>query len=137
MSYLDILRPQLKTDEGYRTKPYEDTVGKLTIGVGRNLDDVGLHADEIDLMLTNDMAAAEKTARVLIPSFDSLSDARKAVVINMAFNLGQAKLGAFTNTLSAINEGRYGAAADEMLKSRWAVQVGQRAERLAELMRNG
>lgn len=55
MSYRDILRPQLRIDEGVREFPYTDTVGKLSIGVGRNLDDVGLRPDEIALMLENDI----------------------------------------------------------------------------------
>lgn len=137
MTYLDIARAQLPIDEGTRKKPYRDTVGKLTIGVGRNLDDVGLNADEIALMLENDIAEAERTARTLVPSFDDLSDARKAVVINMAFNLGMTKLAKFVNTLRAIDEGRFGAAADGMLNSLWARQVGDRAQRLAKQMRDG
>lgn len=137
MTYLDIVRTQLRIDEGIRLKPYRDTVGKLTIGVGRNLDDVGLHPDEIALMLENDIAEAERTARILVPDFGNLSDVRKAVVINMAFNMGMAKLAKFVNTLRAINEGRFGAAADGMLASRWANQVGERAQRLAKQMRDG
>lgn len=137
MPYRDILRAQLPIDEGRRTKPYRDTVGKLTIGVGRNLDDVGLRPDEIALMLENDMVVAEKDARSLIHNFDELSDVRKAVVINMAFNMGIRRLAGFVNTLRAINEGRFGAAADGMLDSKWAQQVGERAERLAKQMREG
>ena len=136
MTYLDIVRTQLPIDEGRRTKPYRDTVGKLSIGVGRNLDDVGVRPDEIALMLENDIAEAERAARSLV-NFDALSDVRKAVVINMAFNMGAAVLSRFVNTLKAINEGRYGDAADGMLASKWAQQVGARAQRLAKQMREG
>lgn len=137
MTYIDIARTQLRIDEGVRTKPYIDTVGKLSIGVGRNLDDVGVRPDEIALMLENDLAEAEKAARILVKNFDELSPMRKAVVLNMAFNLGINKLGQFVNTLRAINEGRFGAAADGMKASKWYGQVGERGRRLVEQMRNG
>ena len=136
MSWQDILHAQLGTDEGYRKMPYTDSVGKLTIGVGRNLTDVGLHDDEIALLLTNDMAAAESVARSLLFVFDNLSDFRKAVVCNMAFNLGS-KLGDFHDMLTAIRASQWDKAADAMLDSVWAKQVGARATRLAEQMRAG
>lgn len=136
MSYLDTLRLQLQFDEGIRSKPYTDTAGKVTIGVGRNLDDVGVGKDEIDLMLSNDIDRAEGIARRLIAAFDDLSDARKAVVCNLAFNLGN-KLAKFSDTLEAINDGRFEDAADAMLDSLWAKEVGARATRLALAMREG
>lgn len=137
MTYLDILRTQLPIDEDRRAKPYRDTEGKTTIGVGRNLDDVGLHPDEIALMLENDIAEAERTARKLVHHFDELSEARKAVVCNMAFNMGMERLAGFVLALRAINDRRFGDAADEMLDSKWARQVGERAQRLAREMREG
>lgn len=136
MNYLAILRAQLPRDEGMRDKPYRDTVGKLTIGVGRNLDDVGVSADEVDLMLANDIARAEACARKWVPNFDLLDDARRAVVCNMAFNLGD-RLGGFSDTLAAIRAGRWDDAATMMLVSHWAVQVGARARRLSAQMRTG
>lgn len=137
MSYRDQLRPILSRDEGVCTKPYRDTVGKLTVGVGRNLDDVGLSQDEIGLMLENDINRAEASARRLVPSFDMLTDARKCVVVSMAFNMGEAALSGFKNTLASINSGRWAAAAMGMRQSKWACQVGQRAERLAKMMEQG
>lgn len=136
MTYLSILRAQLPVDEGVRAKPYRDTVGRLTIGVGRNLDDVGVSPDEIDLMLANDIARAEATARKWVPNFDALDDARRAAVCNMAFNLGD-RLGGFSETLAAIRDGRWSDAASMMLASRWATQVGARARRLSNVMRTG
>lgn len=132
--FLDIVRAQLPVDEGMRTKPYLDSVGKLTIGVGRNLDDVGLRHDEIALCLENDITEAETIARNLAPNFDALTDDRKAVLINMAFNLGPS-LGEFRDTLRAVKEGRWADAADSMLQSKWAHQVGSRATRLSYEMR--
>ena len=136
MTYLEICQQQLPIDEGKRSLPYKDTVGILTIGVGRNLEK-GLSDDEIALLLKNDIAEADKAARAVFPAFDSLSEPRKAVLVNMAFNLGQARLAGFRNTLAAIAAGNYDKAADGMLASKWAVQVGQRAQRLAKVMRDG
>lgn len=130
----EILRPQLRIDEGVRSKPYKDTVGKTTIGCGRNLDDKGVRPDEIALMLENDINDAEADARALVPNFGELSEARQAVVCNMAFNLGRARLAQFKQTLRAIAEERWADAAQGMRRSRWAQQVGERAERLATIM---
>lgn len=136
MNYLDILHAQLGFDEGVRSRPYSDSVGKITIGCGRNLSDNGVSRGEIALMFDNDLATAEAVARKLIPNFDLLSDARKAVVVNMAFNMGLKGLATFVNTLESIVAGRYADAARGMLASKWATQVGARAQRLALSMQD-
>jgi len=135
--YRDILRAQLKVDEGVRLSPYTDTVGKLTIGVGHNLDDKPLPMPVVDLLLEHDIDDAEADAKRLIPAFDALSDARKAVVVNMAFNIGYDRLAGFRGMLRAIASADFETAAVEMLDSKWAAQVGARAQRLAEAMRKG
>lgn len=124
-------------DEGIRLKPYRDTVGKLTIGVGRNLDDNGISMGEAMTMLYNDVAAVESEVRTAFPWFTELSPGRQRVIINMCFNLGLPKLLGFRNTLAAIERGDYAAAAAGMLDSKWASQVGDRAKRLANLMEQG
>jgi len=137
MSYLEMVKKQLLVDESLKTKLYRDTVGKLTIGVGRNIEDVGVSVDEALFMLDNDIAAAEKLAqRLLGTAFDDLNDVRKAVVINMSFNMGP-KFGLFKNTLGFIASKQYDQAATEMGKSLWAKQVGERSDRLIKMMRTG
>jgi lysozyme len=137
VNYLDIASEQLRRDEGYREKPYTDTVGKLTIGIGRNLDDVGLSQEECEFLYANDLERAVDTARRFVPKFDLLSETRKAVVVNMAFTLG-GRLSEFVKFLAAVDSGRYPAAADEMLDSKWArQQAPNRARRLAGQMREG
>lgn len=135
MSYLDLLRHQLRIDEGVKKFPYTDPVGKLTIGVGHNLADKGLPDPIIDSLLDWDINDAQSYAQSLLPDFDSLSEVRKYVVCNMAFNLGS-KLSGFRNFLLAVHEQRWDDAAREMLNSMWAEQVGQRAIRLADAMRS-
>lgn len=137
MGYLEICRAQLPVDEGCKDKPYKDTEGIWTVGIGRNMEK-GFRADEIALMFANDLADAEADARAVCgESFEDLSDARQAVLVNMAFNLGRARLSAFVRMLRAVVQNDFATAADEMLASRWATQVGRRAIRLADMMRKG
>lgn len=136
MTWRDALAMQLRVDEGDKQFPYTDTVGKLSIGVGHNLTDLGLSQRVRDFLLEEDMGAAETLARTLVQNFDALSDARKAAVTNMAFNLGRRLMG-FAQTLAAIREERWNDAANAMLDSKWAQQVGERAQRLAKAMREG
>lgn len=128
---------RLSEDEGKRSKPYRCTAGKLTIGVGRNLDDRGVREDEIALMFNNDVLEAIGDCRRLFRSFDALNDVRKEVVVNMMFNLGYTRLAGFKKFLAAVQAGKWSDASREMLDSKWADQVGRRADRLANAMRKG
>lgn len=133
----DKLKAQLSIDEGRKARIYVDTVGKITGGVGRNLTDRDFSADEIDLMLNNDIALVERQLDKALPWWRSMTDARQDAVANMAFNMGIAGLLKFKNTLTFMQAGKYEAAAQGMLASLWARQVGRRAARLAEMMRTG
>lgn len=133
---LSRLKAQLTIDEGRRKRIYVDTVGKITGGVGRNLTDRGFSDDEIDLMLSNDIKLVEQLLDRNLPWWRQMNDARQNVLANMCF-MGIGSLLGFVNTLAAMKEGRFGDAADGMLDSKWAKQVGARAKRLAEVMRTG
>lgn len=138
MSYREIAAEQIKADEGVVPHAYQDTEGFWTIGCGRLIDQRRggkLRADEIDLMLENDIRAAEYDAKALFECFDRLSDTRKAVLLNMAFNLGRNRLAGFVNFRAAVEIGDFTAAADHMLSSKWAAQVKGRAVRLAKMIR--
>ncbi len=122
--------------EGLRLKPYQCTAGKLTIGYGRNLEDNGISEEEARLLLTADTQAAYNQL-LGRPWFDELNDTRKLVLIDMCFNLGFPRLMKFKKMLTALLNHDYTEAANQMLDSRWAVQVGGRADRLAGIMREG
>ncbi|MBP8273529.1 MAG: glycoside hydrolase family protein [Acidobacteria bacterium] len=124
-------------DEGVRNFPYKDTVGKLTIGVGRNLDDRGLSDQEIGVLLENDIAIVVEELDRHLPWWREMNDVRQRVLANMCFNLGWPKLRGFVNTLAAMQRGDYQVAADGMRASLWARQVGARARRLAREMETG
>lgn len=130
---------QLTRMEGVKRFAYTDTVGKVSVGIGRNLTDHGLSDDEIDLLLTNDLAHAEDDARALLSNtvFDGLSETRKAVIVNMVFNLGLPRLRKFVVFLAAVKDGRHQDAAAAMLQSVWATQVKGRATELSGLMASG
>ena len=127
----------LITHEGLRLKPYRDTRGKLTIGVGRNLDDVGITEDEALYLLKNDIKRVLDFLKERLPYWNGLTETRKMALVDMCFNLGPGGFLSFKKMLRALERGDYEQAAKEMLDSRWARQVGRRAEELAEMMREG
>lgn len=131
-----LLKTQLERHEGLRLKPYRDTVGKLTIGYGRNLDDVGIAPEEAELMLDNDIDAALKHLHT-VDEFNELDPVRQTVIANMAFNMGFSGVMGFRNMWAAISRQDWDRAASEMLDSRWSRQVGMRAVELSEIMRSG
>lgn len=133
---MDIFE-QLRRDEGSRNFPYTDTVGKLTIGVGRNLTDRGLANDEINDLLVNDVNQVKMDLTRSLPWYASLDEARRGVLENMAFNMGLHGLLAFHKMLTFMEAGEYDQAATEMLNSKWSAQVGDRAKRLALQLQTG
>ncbi len=133
----DRIRAQLVADEGVRLWPYQDTVGKWTIGVGRNLSDVGISKPEAMQLLENDIDKAEISLIARWPWMRDLDPVRYAVFVNMAFNMGAATLATFQQTLALAQAGDYTKAAEHMLASKWAAQVGTRAKRLARQMDTG
>ena len=128
---------QLRLHEGERLKLYRCTAGKLTIGVGRNLEDRGITAAESAFLLGNDIDAVWTDVQRALPWVARLDDVRQRVLLDMAFNLGIVGLLGFKRTLAAIETGQYQQAATMMLDSRWARQVGGRAERLSRMMATG
>ena len=128
---------QLRLHEGERLKPYRCTAGKLTIGIGRNLDDRGITREEAAMLLANDIAAEERELLRALPWVATLDEVRQRVLLDMSFNMGLVGLLGFKRTLATIQAGEYQAAATMMLDSKWAKQVGQRAERLSRMMATG
>lgn len=131
------LKAQLIRHEGLRLMPYTDTVGKLTIGVGRNLTDNGISKEEALDLLDHDIAEHIETLRRNIPWIADLDPVRQDVLYNMAFNLGALGLLQFKRTLALVRAARYEEAASAMLQSKWATQVKGRAVELAAQMKTG
>lgn len=131
------LEDMLILHENLKLKPYRCTAGKLTIGVGRNLEQKGISRQEALMMLRNDIAEAQEALARSLPWFVSLDEVRRCVLIDMAINMGIGGLLAFKTTLGHIEGKRYPEAARQMLQSLWAKQVGTRAVRLSRMMESG
>ena len=132
---IDSVAELLRLHEGYRAKPYHCTAGKLTIGIGRNLDDVGIDEDEASYLLSNDIARAIGSLR-LEPYWLGLSEIRQAVLIDMVVNMGWARFQGFRLLRDALVRQDFKAAAGQMVNSHWYGQVGNRAKRLVGMMQH-
>ena len=122
----------LVRDEGLLLKPYRCPAGKLTIGVGRNIEDNGITRDEAMFLLEQDIQRCVVDLDRALPWWRDLSHARQNALVNMCFNLGIARLCKFERMLSGLRDGDWETAWAEALGSRWANQVGERAVRIAQ-----
>jgi len=148
---LQRLADQLIHHEGMECFPYTDTVGKVTVGVGRNLTDRGLTKEECRHLLANDIAISIGELERNFDWFTKLDDTRQAAMVDLHFNLGINRLKTFKKTLRLIEacvlgDNYYTAeqitklwhkVAKELLDSKWATQVGQRAQTLARMLQLG
>lgn len=128
---------QLILHEGFELMPYTDTVGKVTIGVGRNLTDRGISKDEALYLLDNDIDLHAEELEKAFPVVHQLDRVRYYVLLDMAFNMGIPRLSKFKNMWTYVKAHDYEKAAVEMLDSKWARQVGRRAKNLAKQMETG
>lgn len=136
MANLDRLFLDLVQHEALRLKPYRCSAGKLTIGVGRNLEDKGITEQEAYMLLANDIKELQRST-ILIAIVKPHNTVRQEVLLNMAFNLGITRFLGFKKMLAALKQDDYDEAARQMLNSRWARQVKGRAIELARWMKTG
>ena len=134
---MNKLIEQLKIHEGMKLKPYLCTSKKLTIGIGRNLDDVGISEEEAEMLLKNDIYEATNQLLNAFPCMATFSDVRISAMINFTFNVGIGTVKTFTKSIDALKKEDFNLAADMMLDSRWANQVGDRAIQITEQIRTG
>lgn len=123
--------------EGYRSKVYCCPAGKLTVGFGRNLEDLGITEQEAYMLLDNDIKRCVAEVKKRFPWYADLDSVRKDCVISMAYNLGITRMLEFKKTIQCLSIGDYNGAASEMLDSTWSKQVGPRATELAWMIKNG
>ena len=133
---IELAEKTIKADEGLRLELYKDTVGKLTIGYGRCLDDTGITRDEAEYLFHNDIIRVVDGLKRM-DFWKTLSANRQAVLINMTFCLGIHGIKKFKNMIAALRIGDYSEAAAQILDSKFARQTGQRANRLAVSMAAG
>lgn len=136
----DNITRLLRGDEGEVLHTYNDTLGYATIGVGRLIDKRkggGISKDESAYLLSNDIMRTSLDLDRRLPWWTSLSDARRGVLLSMAFQMGIDGLLGFKNTLAMIQRGDYAGASKGMLNSKWATQTPERANRMAKQMLTG
>ena len=137
---MEKLIAMLKRHEGVETHAYECSEGKVTVGVGRNIDQeggIGLSDDEVDYLLQNDIERVVKELVAEYPWFSDLDDVRRDAMVDISFNLGATRLRLFKRALAAMETGKYKEAATEFLDSKWARQVGGRALELTDMISSG
>lgn len=134
---LDKLKDDLIRDEALKLRAYKCTAGKTTVGVGRNLDDVGITRDEALYLLGNDIRRVTADLDRELPWWRGLSERRQRALANMCFNMGISRLQGFRKMLAALQAGDFTRAADEATNSAWFRQVGERGPRVVAAIRNG
>ena len=138
---IDKLREQLKIDEGVKYQIYNDHLGYATFGIGHLItpkdpehnQPVGTEISEerVNEAFDKDVELFINESKKIFPDFDDKPEEVKQVVVNMCFNLGEPRLSQFKKFIAAINEKDWDEAAHQMMDSKWANQVGERAKRLA------
>lgn len=131
---MEQLREMIILHEGLSLDIYRCTSGKVTVGVGHNLEDKPITKEAAMFILEDDLRDCFLDLNRNIEGWTELSDVRKAVLVDMCFNMGIGSLLKFKKFLAALKDGDYQLAASEMLDSRWSKQVGKRSERLAQMM---
>ena len=134
---MNKLIEQLKIHEGFRSTVYTCSGGKKTCGYGRNLEDIGISEEEAEMLLKNDIYEATNQLLNAFPWMATFSDARISAMINFTFNVGIGTVKTFTKSIDALKKEDFNLAADMMLDSRWANQVGDRAIQITEQIRTG
>ena len=139
---IDKLREQLKIDEGVKYEVYKDHLGYPTFGIGHLVVEgdeehgkpVGtpVSEDRVNAVFESDVQKFVSESKKVFPNLDDLPEAAKQVIVNMCFNMGAPRLSKFKKFIAAVNDGNWSTAAVEMMDSRWATQVGKRAERLRD-----
>ena len=130
-----LLMEQLIEFEGLKLYPYKCTADKLTIGIGRNLDDVGITESEAKFLLLNDIARVEKKAQSY-SWYAKLNPVRHRIICDMIFNLGN-RFDQFKKMKAGLETNNIDVVCKEMQNSKWYSDVGRRAVYLIELMRTG
>ena len=143
---IDKLREQLKIDEGCVYEIYNDHLGYATFGIGHLVTEsdpeqgqslgTAVSSDRVTEAFESDIQGVLRDCDILYPDFSSLPEEAQQIIANMMFNLGRPRLSKFAGMKLGVDERNWDRAADEMVDSRWYAQVGPRAERLVDRMRN-
>ena len=129
------LRETITRHEGSRLQMYQDSLGIWTIGVGHNIQEKGISPKVMELMLDEDLEEAISELKRSVSFFSKMPQQVQEALVNLSFNMGIPRLMQFKKTLALLREGNFESAADELLDSRYAEQVGRRALEIADMIR--
>ena len=139
---INKLREQLKIDEGVKYEVYDDHLGYKTFGIGHLVKatdeeygaSVGTPVSEerVNSVFNKDVETYIDESKKVFGNLEDMSQEAQQVIVNMAFNMGAPRLSKFLKFIKAINDEDWATASVEMLDSRWASQVGIRANRLSD-----
>ena len=129
------LRETITRHEGSRLDMYQDTLGIWTIGVGHNIQEKGISPKVMEIMLQEDLEEAISELKRSVSFFSRMPEQVQEALVNLSFNMGIPRLMQFRNTLAYLRDGEFESAADELLDSRYAEQVGHRALEVADMIR--
>ena len=133
---VESLETMLMRHEGYRQFPYDDR-GGVAIGYGSNLSKRGLSREEALYLMRNDIDRLRNALSKRVGAWSRLDQARRDVLVSLAYNLGLNGVFSFKRMMAAIEDENYKLAATEMYLSDWCEQVGKRCPELAEMMWHG
>lgn len=130
------IKKMIKSHEGLRLKLYKDSVNKWSLGYGRNIEDMGISKEEADYLFESDYKRVQKELLTL-PWYLGLKLNARDALTDMCFNMGLTRLLEFKTMIMYLQAKNYTGASKEILNSKWATQVGQRAKDVALLMTQG
>ena len=143
---IEKLRKQLEIDEGCVYKIYNDHLGYATFGIGHLVTEsdpeqgqslgTPVSSERVAEAFDSDIETVLSDCNILYPDFEDLPEEAQQIIANMMFNLGRPRLSKFVGMKRGVDSKDWDAAADEMIDSRWYRQVGARAERLVDRMRD-
>lgn len=144
---LDLALKLVKEAEGFEPLPYRCTAKKLTQGYGRNLEVHPLSEEEKAELASDGSVSEDVAERWAIKElyeceeklnsniiYQKQSDVRKAVLLDMCFNIGYTGLMKFKKMWFALGERDYPQASREMKDSKYYTDVGTRGKRNVEIM---
>ena len=143
---LDLLREELKTDEGVKYEVYLDHLGLPTCGIGHLIKDTdpeqglevgtAISEERVNELFDEDIQVTLQECRYLYQDFDDLPEEAQRIIANMMFNLGRPRLSRFLKMKQHVDNRDFISASEEMKNSKWYRQVTNRAERLCQRMKD-
>ena len=130
------LKERIKLHEGFRLEPYEDSLGILTVGYGRNLTAAVFTRAEVELMFETDFRRASQGAENF-GFYEYLNEGRKGVIVELCYWIGPTRLGKFRKMRDALSQCKWQLAHDELIDSKLYRQIPGRTQELADILLSG